>query len=314
MFEIIRYAADRAREWDCFVSGSKNGTFLFLRSYMDYHSDRFRDHSLMFYLEGKLYALMPANERADRTFCSHQGLTYGGLVMSRQCKTAKVCQLFAEMNEYLRQKGFLRVVYKHIPWPYAALPSEEDLFALTNVCHARIVSRDVGSVILADKKLPFSQSRKGGVQKGKKARLHVEQSHDWAAFWHILEDNLWRNHQARPVHTLDEILLLSSRFSQNISLVATFDGKRMLGGTVLYSTPEVTKTQYISATDEGKATGALDLLFDHLLGSLGNGGQRFFDFGTSNQRESDDLCPSLIFQKEGFGGRAVCYDTYEWEL
>ena len=21
----------------------------------------------------------------------------------------------------------------------------------------------------------------------------------------------------------------------------------------------------------------------------------------------------LIFQKEGFGGRGVCYDTYEWE-
>ena len=41
---------------------SKNGTFLFLRAYMDYHSDRFHDHSLMFHNEkGKLIAVLPAN-------------------------------------------------------------------------------------------------------------------------------------------------------------------------------------------------------------------------------------------------------------
>jgi len=30
--------------------------------------------------------------------------------------------------------------------------------------------------------------------------------------------------------------------------------------------------------------------------------------------DNDDLNESLIFQKEGFGARAVCYDTYEWTL
>ena len=29
---------------------------------------------------------------------------------------------------------------------------------------------------------------------------------------------------------------------------------------------------------------------------------------------NSDLHDSLIYQKEGFGGRAVCYDTYEWTL
>ena len=61
MFEIIRYTPDRKDEWDRFVAKSKNGTFLFFRDYMDYHADRFRDHSLMFYLDDNLYALMPAN-------------------------------------------------------------------------------------------------------------------------------------------------------------------------------------------------------------------------------------------------------------
>ena len=64
MFEIIRYTPDKADEWNQFIAKSKNGTFLFDRHYMDYHRDRFEDHSLMFYLEGALYALMPATAEA----------------------------------------------------------------------------------------------------------------------------------------------------------------------------------------------------------------------------------------------------------
>ena len=52
MFEIIRYTPDKANEWNKFIAKSKNGTFLFDRNYMDYHSDRFHDYSLLFYREG----------------------------------------------------------------------------------------------------------------------------------------------------------------------------------------------------------------------------------------------------------------------
>ena len=51
MISICRYTQDKHTQWDDFVKVSKNGTFLFLRAYMDYHSDRFQDHSLMFYNE-----------------------------------------------------------------------------------------------------------------------------------------------------------------------------------------------------------------------------------------------------------------------
>ena len=40
----------------------------------------------------------------------------------------------------------------------------------------------------------------------------------------------------------------------------------------------------------------------------------YFDFGTSNEEGGKVLNTSLIYQKEGFGGRGVVYDTYEWEL
>ena len=70
--QIIGYTPERKEEWDAFVRTSRNGTFLLLRDYMDYHADRFTDCSLMFYREGKLMALLPANLRKEeQTIYSH---------------------------------------------------------------------------------------------------------------------------------------------------------------------------------------------------------------------------------------------------
>ena len=40
----------------------------------------------------------------------------------------------------------------------------------------------------------------------------------------------------------------------------------------------------------------------------------YFDFGISTEDGGRVLNEGLIYQKEGFGGRAVCYDTYEWDI
>ena len=313
MFEIIRYTEADKASWDAFVAQSKNGTFLFFRNYVDYHADRFSDHSLMVYYKSSLYALLPANLTGD-TLYSHQGLTYGGLLMTDKCKTAVVRDIFIAINNYLRQQGISRVVYKHIPWIYASLPAEEDLFALSNVCHTSLVSRDVASVVELDNRLPFSVLRKRGIKKAEKAGISIMEMQDCREFWSLLEHNLMDRYGAHPVHTHEEITLLKSRFPQHIRLFVACQGSRVFGGTLLYIDHQTAKTQYISANEEGKRVGALDLLFSQLIAQCEKDGLRYFDFGTSNLVANDDLNDSLIFQKEGFGGRAVCYDTYEWVL
>ena len=60
--KIQCYEDSQKQVWDEFVGGSKNGTFLFFRDYMDYHRDRFEDHSLLIWEDnGRLIALLPAN-------------------------------------------------------------------------------------------------------------------------------------------------------------------------------------------------------------------------------------------------------------
>lgn len=313
MFEIRRYTAERADEWNAFVAASKNGTFLFDRRYMDYHGDRFEDCSLMVYFKSRLYALLPAN-RLDDTLYSHQGLTYGGLVMSDSSTTALVRELFREMNDWLREAGVRKVVYKHVPWIYASLPAEEDLFALANVCRASLSSRDVGSVVMLNRRLKFSTLRSRCVKKALKAGVEIRESQDCSEFWPLLEANLKARYDARPVHSLGEIALLRSRFPRQIRLFVACREGRVIGGTLLYICARTVKTQYISANEEGRRVGALDLLFTTLMDQCSEDGAEYFDFGTSNLPDNNDLNDSLIFQKEGFGGRAVCYDIYEYSL
>ena len=312
MFEIVRYSAAKANEWNQFVAQSKNGTFLFDRRFMDYHADRFRDHSLMIYRDRRLYALLPANEK-DGVLITHGGLTYGGLVMSRQCSAKGVLDVFTTMNDYLRHQDFHHVIYKAIPWIYHQLPAEEDLYALTSVCNARLTIRDISSAIVATRRMKFAESRRSGLRKAQRAGLTIAESDDVETFWHILNDNLTTKYAVRPVHTADELRLLRSSFPDRIRLWLVYRGQTPVGGTLLFLTPQVLHTQYISATPEGKAIGAIDLLFDHLINNV-YADCPYIDFGKSTVSDSADLNEQLIFQKEGFGGRAVCYDTYEYDL
>ena len=108
MFEIRIYRESLKNEWNEHIARSKNGTFLTDRNYMDYHSDRFKDFSLMFYSKDKLSAVLPGNIK-DNVYYSHQGLTYGGLIIDSKCKTADVCRIFEEANTFLKGHGIKRI-------------------------------------------------------------------------------------------------------------------------------------------------------------------------------------------------------------
>lgn len=310
--EIVRYDASRCAEWNRFVAQSKNGTFLFDRNYMDYHSDRFTDHSLMCYVKGRLYALLPANIREDTLF-SHQGLTYGGMVMSTQCTTVHLMEIFRKMNEELRAEGIRRVVYKAVPWIYHLVPAEEDLYAIHHECHYSLLERDISSTVILQRPVGWKKDRRHGLKKASEHGITVSLSNDYATFWNILTHNLETCHGVTPVHTLEEIQLLHHRFPRNIMLFAAYKDDEMLGGCVVYVTRQVVHAQYISATPEGKRLGTVDAVI-HYLFREAFPQFPYFDFGKSTEQHSDTLNENLIYQKEGFGARGVCYDTYEWEL
>lgn len=323
MITVTRYTPQNHQIWNEFVKQSRQGTFLFDRNYMDYHQDRFHDHSLMIYYKDKLYALLPANEVVSasnneipqKELVSHQGLTYGGLLTCNKMTAELTCETFEAIGNYLKQEGFSKLTYKAIPWIYHKIPSEEDLYALIHVGKASLSAREISTTILLQNKLRFSEQRRRGVNKAKKNSLIIRQSsqEDVFAFWNILNNNLQQKYHTRPVHSNEELQLLMSRFPENIIGYSVLKDEEVIAGTIIFITPQVIHTQYIGASEKGKEEGALDLLFDYLINQK-KWNTPYFDFGKSTEDRGNYLNTNLIHQKEGFGGRGVAYDTYEWTL
>lgn len=312
MFEVRKYDIADRQEWDSFIGKSKNGTFLFKRDYMEYHNDRFEDCSLLVYENKKLRAVLPANVK-DGILQSHGGLTYGGLVSDGGMTTAAAMEMFSEINKYLLEQGIDKVVYKPTPWIYHTLPAEEDLYAIIQVCGAKLVSREISSTVYLPNRPKFSQLRRRCVNKARRNGIIVRESNDIATFWNILNANLEGRYGVSPVHTEKELSLLVSRFPDSIKLFMAYDGEEALGGTLVFVMNEIVHTQYIAASPKGKTVGALDIVFDELINKEFSN-YRFLDFGKSTEQHGTWLNKNLIHQKEGFGGRGVCYDVYEWNV
>lgn len=310
-YEVRLYSPAGEGEWNEFVRCSRNGTFLLDRGYMDYHAHRFTDCSFMAWRKGRLCAVLPGN-LAGTDFISHEGLTYGGLIMSDRATAADVLAVFSLVNRALRGLGAERVVYRPAPYIYHAAAAQEDLYALSAVCGAAKTGCDISSAICLSRHPGFRESRRSGMRKARNRGIAVRRSDDFRSFWRLLEANLFSRFGARPVHSADEICLLAGRFPHNIRLYIAEEEGVLVGGTVVYVMGRTVHTQYISASPRGKAAGALDAIFSHLIRSE-FADYDWFDFGRSIDREGV-LNPGLIFQKEGFGARAVCYDTYSYAL
>lgn len=308
---VERYQERWKDRWDDFVRRSKNGTFLFLRDYMDYHRDRFADHSLMVWDKSQLLALLPANRSGDLV-ASHAGLTYGGFVVDEQMKTPTMLELAHRVMDHLCREGVRRFLYKTVPHIYHRAPAEEDRYALFRL-GAKMYRRDVTSVVECAGRLSFQRRRLRSMRKALAAGVTCGPTDDFETYWRILEHNLSSAHGVRPVHTVTEIRRLHRLFPQNIKLFGAFLDGEMIAGTVIYESASVAHAQYIATSDRGRVLGALDLLFFSLLTDEYST-KRYFDFGISTVEDGRLLNTGLIEFKEGFGARAVVHEFYELSL
>ena len=310
-YTVRLYHKNDYEHWNVFIGLAKNGTFLFHRDFMEYHIDRFRDYSLIVLDNEKLVAVLPANVVGNEVF-SHQGLTYGGLVYNEKLKLAAVIEIFKGILSFLNENKIEQLQLKLIPSIYHQKPAEELNYALF-LAEAKLVRRDSLAVIDLSKSYTISKTRKECIRRGIKNNLVIKEELNFKLFWEeVLEPNLDRKHQAKPVHSIVEIEMLQQKFPNNIRHFNVYQDHKIVAGTTIFISENVAHPQYVSGMNNKNELGSLDFLYHHLITSVFKD-KRFFDFGISNEEQGQKLNEGLVFWKESFGASIIVQDFYEVE-
>ena len=307
-YRVEKYTKENRLAWDTFISGAKNATFLFARDFMEYHSDRFTDYSLLVYKDDLLYAVLPANIVGDKLY-SHKGLTYGSLVLSKSAKLLYTFEAFKALLAFLDAKAISTLELRNIPTFYNTMPSDELSYFLFKA-NATLIKRDALMVIDTSTKIKFQKNRREGINKAKRNGLTIAVEHNFEGFWNeILIPNLQKKHGVAPVHSLEEIQLLAAKFPDHIKQVNVYKDNVIVAGTTLFLTKTTIHPQYVSGNSDKNAFGSLDLAYDYIINHF-DSSKRYFDFNISSEQDGAALNSGLIFWKESCGARTYVADNY----
>lgn len=329
---VFPYSINKKDLWDQFVGKSKNGSFLLRRSFIDHHADVYFDCSVLVYdvadisdTEGDqvldpsyLVAVFPANwVEKERCVYSHQGLPFGGLILKDEATAKEVAAILqAIMLYYQRYMQAERLIYKPIPYIYSAYPVAEDLYSLFRA-KAKLTDRQLSSVLSIKNPIRMNPHR---VRQARRAidngcyidRITERDTSALSEFWDLLT-NVKKDSGDAPDHTIEDIVRQMQNFPKEIKLYLVRNEHSIMAGAVIFECGRVAYVYYLVSTEDGRMQGCLDLLFRHLINERYKSIE-YIDMGPSNRHNGWNINEVTLLQKEDFGGRAVCYDTYEVHL
>ncbi|CAM4281979.1 GNAT family N-acetyltransferase [Flavobacterium terrigena] len=311
-YKIIKYTSEHYQRWNDFVANAKNATFLFHRDFMEYHSDRFQDFSLLVFDEKEnLKAIFPANVSENKIY-SHQGLTYGGIVIDSSLKLEKFIPIYSDILRFLNENNIETVSFKLIPSFYCLQPSEELNYVLF-LSEAKLIRRDALSTIDLKHQFKIDPKRVRCVNRSKKIGLEIKKETYFTNFWtEVLAPNLDSKHETKPVHTHLEMKLLQEKFPNQIVQYNVYENDKILAGATLFIDKKTVHVQYSSTIGDKNQHAALDYLFHYLITTV-YVDYDFFDFGISNENQGKNINQGLQYWKETFGARTFTQDFYEVE-
>lgn len=306
-YTVRLYEGNDYENWNAFIGQAKNATFLFHRDFMEYHSDRFQDYSLIVLDGEKWVAVLPANVVENQVF-SHQGLTYGGLVYGDKIGAALVEIILDAIIDFLKKCKIENFVLKLIPDFYQARTSNEMHYFLFQK-KADLLKRSMNLVIDYSKPFQISKSKLKHFRRVSELGISIEETEDFTSFWNqILIPRLREKHKAKPVHSLEEIHQLKSYFPQNIKQINAYFEGEIVAGITLFCSERVIKSQYGATSLKGESIRALDFLFINIINKYASDFS-FFDMGVVD--EDGSYNKGLLKQKEELGCAVCLQDVYE---
>ena len=311
-YSVRKYQSSDYIIWNQFVSEAKNGTFLFHRDFMEYHKDRFEDFSmLVFDSKMNLIAIIPATISKSEVI-SHQGLTYGGFVMTKNIGGTSFAQVFQRVLTFLQSNGITNFTIKMQPPLYSEIGNLGLDFCLFQK-GVTAYRKDMALLIDYSQQHRFHKSKEKHWKKFDDLHLEIKEESSVKVFWEkVLVPRLTEKHQSSPVHTLDEMEKLKVLFPHSIRQFSIYKEETILAGITIFEFENGVKSQYGATTKEGEENRALDFLFMYLIEKFKREGKRFFDMGIVNDGTSYN--EGLLKQKEELGCVIYSQEHYKIKL
>ena len=246
---------------------------------MDYHRDRFEDHSLMIFKNEALVALLPTH-LLNKSLVSHNGLTYGGLIVDNNFDQSDIKLLFDSVFSYCKLNGFKQLILKTMPNFYQNKSQEKIEGYLKQICEAKL---DKKRVLAIDYSQPLTihKTKLKHFRKHQATDFIIKKENTFKLFWNkVLIPLLKEKHNTKPVHSLGEIELLNSQFPKEIVQYNVYCQDKILAGITIFDKGNIVKSQYGAATKLGKKTRALEYLFLNLIFKFKQEEKTFFSMGT----------------------------------
>src|SRR5690606_36601968 len=139
-----------------------------------YHSDRFCYYFLLVLHDKKIVAIFPAKIR-DKVVCTHQGLTYGGLIVQNGERTTNQLDYCQVIFDFLISQNIQELIIKETPVFYHK-HFNDILPYVSYVSEARTIKSEICSVIdLTVRSDSQSQFAEMQITQRKKAFLYTKQ-------------------------------------------------------------------------------------------------------------------------------------------
>ncbi len=309
-YRVTLYQSQDFNLWNTFISVAKNATFLFHRNFMEYHSDRFQDYSLLVFDENQLIAVLPAN-RVGATVYSHQGLSYGSLVVKEDIRIKEYVTIVKELMQFLQTNGVENFEIKLLPKIYNITISDEmDYVAF--LMQSSLFRTDV--YLTMDMQIDYqpNRNRKRALKIASELGIEIKEEKNYNGFWNqILIPNLQERFGVSPVHSYEEIEKLAAIFPENILLFNAYQDNVLKAGVVMFLTETVAHFQYSSGGNDRNDTAALDVLFDFIIQKYAH--KKYVSFGSSSEDNGLKLNEGLAYWKESFGAKTTVQSFHRFQ-
>lgn len=283
---------------------------MFLRSYMEYHSDRFTDDSWIVVDDDELIGIVPANKEKSSSV-SHRGLTFGGFLLSQKLSSSRRISCFEQMIALFRSMDIQSLMIKTPPSIY---PDFDPILNFVLWKESAYVIEQ--QITLATKKSlidHWSNRRKRGLKKARKNGVIVRPTGDYEPFWQeVLIPVLKTQHNTIPTHSLSEIQSLAAGH-QEILQVEAVQHDNIVAGITLYRTKQVIHAQYIASNEVGRTVGALEAIIHFCLMELVDENQ-WFNFGSVNEAGGRVVNSGLLNWKEEFAAIPLLHTSFKLDL